>query len=72
MKTKLEELLDKYEQRVIECDEQFAEDVASLKTCSDNSRVEWLNNDIRSLNTQLGVYECIIKDIEELIDEVSR
>lgn len=72
MKTKLEELLDKYEQRVIECNEQFDEDVASLKTCLNNNRVEWLHDDMRSLNAQLGVYECIIKDIKELIDEVSR
>ena len=51
----------------------FDEDVLSLKI-KDNTqeRMDWLHNDIQSLNAQIGCYECIIKDIKELINEVSR
>lgn len=73
MKDKLKAILEKYEERIDECNERFDEDVLSLKI-KDNAqeRIDWLHNDIQSLNAQIGCYECMIKDIKELIDEVSR
>ena len=68
MKDKLKAILEKYEERIDECNERFDEDVLSLKI-KDNTqeRIDWLHNDIQSLNAQIGCYECIIKDMKELI-----
>lgn len=70
MKQKLNVLLEKYQERNTECEERFDEDVLSLKV-NDNTeqQIEWLNADIQSLNIQLGIYECILKDIKELIKQ---
>ena len=70
MKLKLNALLEKYQERNIECEERFDEDVLSLKI-NDNTeqQIEWLNADIQSLNIQLGIYECILRDIKELIKQ---
>ena len=70
MKKKLNALLEKYQERNAECEERFDEDVLSLKI-NDNTeqQIEWLNADIQSLNIQLGIYECILKDIKELIKQ---
>ena len=70
MKKKLNALLEKYQERNSECEERFDEDVLSLKI-NDNTeqQIEWLNADIQSLNIQLGIYECIIRDIKELIKQ---
>ena len=70
MKHKLNALLEKYQERNTECEERFDEDVLSLKV-NDNTeqQIEWLNADIQSLNIQLGIYECILKDIKELIKQ---
>lgn len=70
MKQKLNALLEKYQKRNTECEERFDEDVLSLKI-NDNTeqQVEWLNADIQSLNIQLGIYECILRDIKELIKQ---
>lgn len=73
MLNKLNELLEKYEDRIEECNEQFDEDVMEIKTKEiSEKRSAWLNNDMSCLNAQIGVYECILKDIKELINEVSR
>lgn len=68
MKQKLNALLEKYQERNSECEERFDEDILSLKI-NDNTeqQIEWLNADIQSLNIQLGIYECILRDIKELI-----
>lgn len=73
MKQKLNALLEKYQERNTECEERFDEDVLSLKI-NDNTeqQIEWLNADIQSLNIQLGIYECILKDIKELIKQYEK
>ena len=70
MKQKLNALLEKYQERNAECEERFDEDILSLKI-NDNTeqQIEWLNADIQSLNIQLGIYECILRDIKELIKQ---
>lgn len=67
MKQKLKEILDKYTERITECDECFNEDVLSLKSTTDADRIDWLNRDMQCLNVQIGAYECIVKDIKELL-----
>ena len=69
MKQKLNALLEKYQERNIECEERFDEDVLSLKI-NDNTeqQIEWLNADIQSLNIQLGIYECILRDNNNKIE----
>ena len=73
MKQKLNALLEKYQERNSECEERFDEDVLSLKL-NDNTdkQIEWLNADIQSLNIQLGIYECILRDIKELIKQYEK
>ena len=73
MKKKLNELLEKYQERNSECEKRFDEDVLSLKI-DDNTeqQIEWLNADIQSLNIQLGIYECILRDIKELIKQYEK
>ena len=63
MKQKLNALLEKYQERNAECEERFDEDILSLKI-NDNTeqQIEWINADIQSLNIQLGIYECILRD----------
>jgi hypothetical protein len=63
---KLNTLLEKYEMRKEECEEQFDDDLKELKL-KDNSleRISWLNDDMRLINAQIGAYECIIKDLKE-------
>ena len=70
MKQKLNALLEKYQERNAECEERFDEDILSLKI-NDNTeqQIEWINADIQSLNIQLGIYECILRDIKELIKQ---
>ena len=73
MKQKLNALLEKYQERNTECEERFDEDILSLKI-NDNTeqQIEWLNADIQSLNIQLGIYECILRDIKELIKQYEK
>lgn len=70
---KVESLLEKYESRNEECEERFREDSMSLQ---DNNitqeRRDWLNRDLMCVNVEIGTYECIIKDLKELLNEVSR
>ena len=70
---KLNALLEKYEMRKEECEEQFDDDLKELKLKNNSvERISWLNDDIRLVNAQIGVYECIIKDLKEWQNETCR
>ena len=63
---KLNTLLEKYEIRKEECEEQFDDDLKELKLNNSSlERISWLNDDMRLINAQIGAYECIIKDLKE-------
>ena len=63
---KLNALLEKYEMRKEECEEQFDDDLKELKLKNNSvERISWLNDDMRLINAQIGAYECIIKDLKE-------
>ena len=65
-RTVLKKLLEKYQQRNEECLERYNEDISSLKQGKGNTN--YLTDDINSLNTQMSVYECIIKDLKGLVE----
>ena len=67
MNNKIRDLLMKYENRYTECEQKFNLDIAELNTAT-TERISWLNEDIISLNGQLGAYECIIKDLRGLLE----
>lgn len=62
-------MLEKYEMRKQECEECFDDNVKELKLNNNLShdRIDWLHDNMKCLNAQIGVYECIIKDLKELL-----
>ena len=71
MKTKLNKLIDKYISRKEDAETQIDEDRISLAEMN-TPNTKWLTEDIFSLETQVSIYECIIKDLKELENEISR
>ena len=76
--TLIAKILEKYEQRYKECDEQWHENMMELEgmdekrasvglELTDHERKDFLINDILALNAQISAYECIIKDLKGLI-----
>ena len=58
----------KYDNRFNECQAQWDKDCAELKDSNiDADRKDFLLTDIANLNVQLSAYECIVKDLKELI-----
>ncbi len=66
--TVLLQLLNKYQDRYVECENKWQDNMEQLKECSDQERRSWLLEDIVSLNSQLSAYECIIKDLRGIIE----
>lgn len=65
---KINDLLEKYEIRKEECEEQFNDDLKEIKLNNNSlERISWLHDDMRLINAQIGVYECIIKDLKEFL-----
>lgn len=64
--TVIAKLLENYQQRNDECLERYNEDLSSLKQGKGNTT--YLTDDINSLNAQMSVYDCIIKDLKGLIE----
>ncbi len=61
-------LLLKYQTRFDECKAQWDKDYQELKNCNiDTNRKDFLLADIADINIQLSAYECIVKDLKELI-----
>ena len=64
----IKDIIEKYEKRYEECEEQFASDVSEISDANiSQERLAWLNEDMISLNGQLGAYECIIRDLKRLL-----
>lgn len=69
---KIEKLLNKYEENY-KTTEQQLDDTRSKMANSDyetldETQKEWLNNDWISCTGQLSVYECIIRDLNKILD----
>ena len=71
-KSRIQKLLNKYKENY-KATEQQLDDTRSKMTNSDyetldESQKEWLNNDWISCTGQLSVYECIIRDLNKILD----
>ena len=61
-------LWKKYSERFNECQAQWDKDCIELQNENINAdRKDFLLTDIASLNVQISAYECIVKDLKELI-----
>ena len=66
--TLIKNILEKYQNRYDECQAQWDKDCQELKDNIINAdRKDFLLTDIANINIQLSAYECIIKDLKELI-----
>ena len=65
MKTQITKLIDKYTSRMEDCQSQMDDDKLALNQAH-NEDAQWLTEDIFALNTQISIYECIIKDLKAL------
>ena len=65
--TLIKNILEKYQNRYDECLSQWDDNYKELQQTSDSDRRSFLLEGITSLNSQLSAYECVIKDLKELI-----
>lgn len=70
--SKIQKLLNKYKENY-KATEQQLDDTRSKMTNSDyesldKAQKEWLNNDWSSCTGQLSVYECVIRDLDKILD----
>lgn len=66
--TLINNLLSKYQTRFNECQAKWNEDYEELKDNNiEADRKDFILTDISNVNIQLSVYECIVKDLKELI-----
>lgn len=66
--TLINNLLSKYQTRFNECQAQWDKDYQELKDNNiDADRKDFILTDIANINIQLSAYECIVKDLKELI-----
>lgn len=69
----IKEMYIKYNNRYEECQSNWDKAYAELANnqCT-ASRKQWLTDEIQSLNAQISAYECIVKDLKEILNETSR
>lgn len=70
--SKIEKLLNKYKENY-EATEQQLDDTRNKMANSDyetldETQKEWLNDDWNSCTGQLSVYECIIRDLNKILN----
>lgn len=65
--TLIKNILEKYQGRYDECQSQWDDNYKELQQTSDSDRRSFLLEGITSLNAQISAYECVIKDLKELI-----
>lgn len=65
--TLVKKLLDKYEGRLKECEERWGNDYAEHNKEADPTKLAFLVEDMNLVNVQISAYECIVKDLKELI-----
>lgn len=70
---KIEKLLVKYEKNYKATEQQLDDTrnkiISPNYKTLDESQKEWLNDDWTSCTAQLSVYECIIRDLNKLLDK---
>ena len=70
---KIEKLLNKYEVNYKATEQQLDNTRSKMADFNyenlDETQKEWLNNDWSSCTGQLSVYECIIRDLNKILDK---
>lgn len=61
----INEMYEKYNSRLQECIDKWSETLAKVKETETNNLIEELS----ALNVQIGIYECIVKDLKEMTNE---
>lgn len=65
--TLINELLKKYQGRLEECQNKWEEDFNIIKTSNKKEIVDNATDNLTLVNVQIGTYECIVKDLKELV-----
>ena len=72
--TIIKKILDKYQERYNECQNRWNDDYRELQEThfgelqwKDHQRRKYLTEDMQANSMQLDIYECIVKDLKELI-----
>ena len=70
--SKIQKLLNKYEVNYKATEQQLDNTRSKMADSNyenlDETQKEWLNNDWSSCTGQLSVYECIIRDLNKILD----
>lgn len=64
--TLINKILQKYEQRLKECQDKWDDDYAKIRQ-GKGSEDQDLIDDMNLVNVQIGAYECIVKDLKGLV-----
>lgn len=65
--TLINKILQKYEQRLKECQDKWDDDYAKIKQSNGEEMPQDLIDDMNLVNVQIGAYECIVKDLKGLV-----
>ena len=73
--TLINKILDKYQSRLTECQDKWNKDYDEIKTIQNQEQTQYIDHerkqrlveDLNLVNVQIGAYECIVKDLKELI-----
>lgn len=63
----VKKILDKYENRLKECEERWDNDYEKHNKETDPTKLSFLVEDMNLVNVQISAYECIVKDLKELV-----
>ena len=69
---KIEKLLAKYKENYKATEQQLNNTRAKMTSSDyetlDETQKQWLNDDWNSCTGQLSVYECVIRDLDKILD----
>ena len=69
---KIEKLLAKYKENYKATEQQLNNTRAKMASSDyetlDETQKQWLNDDWNSCTGQLSVYECVIRDLDKILD----
>ena len=65
--TLVNKILKKYEDRLKECETRWDKDYEKHNRETDPTKLSFLVEDMNLVNVQISAYECIVKDLKELV-----
>ena len=63
----INKLLNKYQSRLEECQNRWEEDFNAIRANDKEEIDPDVVDDMTLVNVQIGAYECIVKDLKELV-----